>query len=94
MGIIQATSDRGYEEVIFLGQDSLGQSGVREAARYVGVAMVAIEARDPIEAQQRILRTYDLYWCIDPGGGGGLAGCRGVQLHLQQGVGQHACLLG
>ena len=53
--IIQATASRGYRGFVFLGRDSLFQLGVREAAEERGVALVAVDARDPIEAKQRIL---------------------------------------
>ena len=54
--ILQAAANQGYRGVIFFEQDSLEQSAVREVARDKGVALVAVEARDPIEGKQRILR--------------------------------------
>lgn len=54
--IIQAAAGRGYRGFVFLGRDSLYQLGVREAAEERGVALVAVDESDPVEAKQRILR--------------------------------------
>lgn len=53
--VIQAAANRGYRGVIFFDRDSLEQSAVREMAREKGVALVAVEAQDPLLGMRRIL---------------------------------------
>ena len=54
--LIRSAANGGYRGVIFLDRSSLDQPGLRETAEEAGVALVAIAARDPIEAKQHILR--------------------------------------
>ena len=54
--LIQVAADRGYNGVLFYDRDSLEQSEMRRIASEVGVSLVAVEARDPIEAKVRVLR--------------------------------------
>ena len=54
--LIHAAADRGYSGVLFYDRDSLDQTDLREIASRKGVALVAVEGRDPIEAKVRVLR--------------------------------------
>ncbi len=54
--LIHTASDRGYSGVLFYDRDSLEQTDLREIAFRKGVALVAVEGRDPIEAKLRVLR--------------------------------------
>ena len=54
--LVRLAAERGYRGVIFLDRSSLDQPGLRAMAKEVGVALVAVDARDPIEAKQRVLR--------------------------------------
>lgn len=54
--IVQAAAARRYQGVIFLGRDSLYQLGIRNTAAEHSIALVAVEAQDPIEGKQRLLR--------------------------------------
>ncbi|MXW42981.1 MAG: hypothetical protein F4X48_02175 [Acidimicrobiia bacterium] len=69
--LVRASGERGCRGVIFWGQDSLQQVDLREIAQEIGVALVAVEADDPIDAKQRILknlsrlrRKLDEYDCL------------------------------
>ena len=53
---VQAAANQGYRGVIFFERDSLEQPAVRELALEKGVALVAVEARDPILGMRRILK--------------------------------------
>lgn len=53
---IHAAADRRYSGVLFYDRDSLEQTDLREIASRKGVALVAVEGRDPIEAKLRVLR--------------------------------------
>ncbi len=48
--------ERGCRGVIFWGRESLQQADLTKTAREQGVALVAVEADDPIVAKQRILK--------------------------------------
>ncbi|MCY3805929.1 MAG: hypothetical protein OXG55_09380 [bacterium] len=54
--LVRSAAGSGYRAVIFLDRSSLDQPGLRTTAEEVGVALVAVDADDPIEAKQRILR--------------------------------------
>ena len=54
--LVRASGERGCRGVILWGRDSLQQADLRETARKAGVALVAVEAGDPIDAKQRILK--------------------------------------
>ena len=54
--LVRAAASRGYRGVVFLDRSSLDQPGLRTVAEQVGVALVAVDAGDPIEAKQRVLR--------------------------------------
>lgn len=53
--LVYAAADRGYSGVLFYDRDSLEQTDLRKIASRKGVALVAVEARDPIEAKVRFL---------------------------------------
>ncbi|MYG94589.1 MAG: hypothetical protein F4138_06320 [Acidimicrobiia bacterium] len=53
---VRASGERGYRGVILWGRGSLRQADLRAIARESGVALVAVEADDPIDAKQRILK--------------------------------------
>ena len=53
--LVRSAADNGYRGVIFLDRSSLNQPGLRTTAEEAGVALVAVDAGDPIEAKQRIL---------------------------------------
>ena len=55
LAVVQAAANAGHRGVIFFERDSLEQSSVREVARQKGVALVAVEAKDPIEGKLRVL---------------------------------------
>ena len=54
--LVRDAGDRGYRGVILWGGESLQQADLRVTARDSGVALVAVEADDPIDAKQRILK--------------------------------------
>ena len=54
--LIMTAAGRGYRGVVFFDRDSLEQPDLNRIASESGVALVAVEARDPIEAKVRILR--------------------------------------
>lgn len=54
--LVRASGERGCRGVILWGRDSLQQADLRDTAQEAGVALVAVEAGNPIEAKQRILR--------------------------------------
>jgi len=53
---VRESGARGCRGVILWGRDSLQQADLRETARATGVALVAVEADNPIDAKQRILK--------------------------------------
>ena len=55
-GLVRVSGERGYRGVILWGRESLQQADLRATARESGVALVAVEADDPIDAKQRILK--------------------------------------
>jgi len=54
--LVRESGERGCRGVILWGRDSLQQADLRGTARDAGVALVAVEADDPVEAKQRILK--------------------------------------
>ncbi len=54
--LIRTAADRGYRGVLFYDRDSLEQPDLRRLASERDVVLVAVEARDPIEAKIRLLR--------------------------------------
>ena len=54
--LIRAAAHRGYRGVLFYERDSLEQPELRRIASEKGVALVAVEATDPIEAKVRVLQ--------------------------------------
>ena len=54
--LVHAAADQGYSGVLFYDRDSLEQTDLREIASRTGVALVAVEGRDPVEAKLRVLR--------------------------------------
>ena len=54
--LVRESGDRGFRAVVLWGRDSLRQADLLETAHEVGVALVAVEANDPIVAKQRILK--------------------------------------
>lgn len=54
--LIRIAADRGYRGVLFYERDSLAQPDLRRIASERGVVLVAVDARDPIEAKVRVLR--------------------------------------
>ena len=56
--LIRTAASRGYRGVLFYGRDSLEQRELREIARKAGVALVAVDADDPIDARGRVLHNF------------------------------------
>lgn len=54
--LVQVSGQRGYRGLLLWGRESLQQADLRVTAREAGVALVAVEADDPIDAKQRILK--------------------------------------
>lgn len=54
--LIRTAADRGYRGVLFYDRDSLEQTDLRRLASEREIALVAVEASDPIEAKIRLLR--------------------------------------
>ena len=54
--LVRAAVARGCRGVLLYGRHALDQPGLRREAKQSGIALVAVEAADPIEAKQRILR--------------------------------------
>ena len=53
--LVRTAAERGCRGVILLGRESLEQPDLRNAAREVGVALIATVTDNPIEAKRRIL---------------------------------------
>jgi len=54
--LVRASGERGCRGVILWGRNSLQQVDLRDTAQQAGVALVAVEADNPIEAKRRILK--------------------------------------
>ena len=54
--LVRAAADRGHRAVVFYDRDSLEQPDLRRFASESRIALVAVEANDPIEAKIRVLR--------------------------------------
>lgn len=54
--LVRISGERGYRSLILWGRESLQQADLWSTARESGVALVAVEADDPIDAKQRILK--------------------------------------
>lgn len=54
--LVRSAAHDGYRGVVVLDRRSLQQPGLRELALELGVALVAIEAEDPVEAKDRLFR--------------------------------------
>lgn len=54
--LICLSGEEGYRGVILWGRESLQQADLRDRAQEAGVALIAVEAGDPIDAKQRILK--------------------------------------
>ncbi|MCY3963115.1 MAG: hypothetical protein OXN79_09440 [bacterium] len=54
--LVRASGERGCRGVILWGRDSLQQADLQETAQEAGVALVAVEADNPIDAKNRILK--------------------------------------
>lgn len=57
--LMRAGARAGARAVVFLDRRSLYQPGLRELSNQLGVAIVAIEAHDPIEAKERLFLNLD-----------------------------------
>ncbi len=53
--LVRFVSGKGGRGLILLGRDSLEQPDLRNLARELGVALVAVATDDPIEAKLRVL---------------------------------------
>ena len=56
--LVRTAALRGYRALLLYERDSLEQPDVQSIAAEVGVALVAVDASDPIEAKVRILRNF------------------------------------
>lgn len=54
--LVRASEERGCRGVILWGRDSFQQADLRDTAHQTGVALIAVEADNPIDAKQRILK--------------------------------------
>ena len=54
--LIRYAADQGLHGVIFSDRNSLMQPGLCQLAEELGIALVAIDASDPIQARDRLLR--------------------------------------
>ncbi len=54
--LVYYAAKKGIRGVIFFGRNSLKQPGLRQLAEEKGIALVAIDASDPIQARERLLR--------------------------------------
>ena len=54
--LIRTAAADGFAGIVMLDRDSLSQAALRTTAREVGIALIAIAAKDPLEAKQRLLR--------------------------------------
>ena len=54
--LIHYAAHHGLSGVIFCDRNSLKQPGLRQLAEELGIALVAIDASDPIQARDRLLR--------------------------------------
>jgi hypothetical protein len=53
--VVRAAARDGYRGVVFLDRRSLDQPRLRQLALDLGVALVAVDASDPVEAKERLL---------------------------------------
>ena len=58
VALVRAAAHKGCRAVLFYERDSLEQPDLRTIASEVGVALVAVDAEDPIEAKVRVLRNF------------------------------------
>ena len=56
--LIRTAANQECSAVLLYGRDSLAQPELRTTASEVGVALVAVDAQDPIEAKGRILGNF------------------------------------
>lgn len=54
--LVRISGERGYRGLMLWGRESLQQADLRTTAREAGVTLVAVEADNPIDAKQRILK--------------------------------------
>jgi len=57
--LLRAGARQGARGVVFLDRRSLYQPGLREVAAQLGVALVAVEVNDPVEAKERLFQNLD-----------------------------------
>jgi hypothetical protein len=57
--LVRKAADLRVRGLVLLDRRALQQPGLRELAEQLGVALVAVEAGDPIEAKERLLRNVD-----------------------------------
>lgn len=53
--LISHAAAEGFRGVVFFGRNSLEQPGIRQLAEESGIALIAIDASDPIQARDRLL---------------------------------------
>ncbi len=56
IAIIYTAANKGYRGVLFYDQDSLQQPELRAIASEMSIALVAVKAKDPVEAKMRVLQ--------------------------------------
>ena len=52
----KVAAERRYEGIVVLGRNSLHQRNLRDQCADLGLSLIAVEAGDPIEAKDRVLR--------------------------------------
>ena len=55
MALVRMAAARNYRGVVFFERDSLQQPDLQEKARQAGVALIAVDAEDPIQAKERLI---------------------------------------
>ncbi len=54
--LVRKAADRGFHAVIFFGRDTLEQPELQGIASKFGLVLVAVDAKDPLDAKVRVLR--------------------------------------
>ncbi len=54
--LLYYAAKEGFRGVVFLDRISLEQPGMRQLAKELGIALIAIDASDPIQARERLIR--------------------------------------
>lgn len=57
--LVRSAAHDGYRGVVLFDRKSLQQPGLRELSAELGVALIAVEADDPVDAKDRLFHNLD-----------------------------------